>query len=333
MQKEIARFLEYLAQEKGRSPNTLAAYRKDLQQFQRFLPVSLDDVTPDAIRAFMDFLSAEQGYAASTVARKVAVVKSFFTYLDEEGLLSENPAAAVKLPKIDKARPQTMDRADVERLLAAPQKDGSPKGLRDRALIAVLYATGMRVSELVQLNVEDVDLKAGAIVCGAGSKRRRVVPIHNETARVLRRYLQKGRPALCKEDATEDGATREAEPLFLNHRGARLTRQGLWLIIKDYVAAAGIDASVTPHTLRHSFAVHLLDAGAQIEEVQARLGHASTATTQVYYRTAAEETSGTVQVDGQIPQELRRPLGRRNGAEPSHQGALSADQVETLPAS
>lgn len=345
MQQEIARFLEYLEREKGRSANTMTAYRNDLQQFQQFLRqsptgnlTSWDDVSPTVIQRFLSHLTEEQAYASSTVARKMAVVKSFFAYLDAEGLILQNPAAPVKLPKVNKTRPHSIEREEIERLLAAPSSDPSPKGLRDKALMEVLYATGMRVSELVQLNVGDVDLDEGAIVCGARGKRRRVVPIYAEAVQALRDYLEKGRPSLAKtppslngrDAAAVEGHVHQNEPLFLNHRGARLTRQGLWLIIKDYVEAVGIEATVTPHTLRHSFAIHLLDAGAQLHEVQARLGHASAATTQVYYQTMNECSSPAVQIDGQALPKLPSSASMRNGEDGKHVRPIPTNQSDTL---
>lgn len=281
MQQQIDEFLDYLASEKGYSGNTLAAYRNDLTQFAQYLadntqrpaPESWDQVDKARI---IDYILAmkELEYASSTVARKVAALKSFFHYLKDEGLVANDPTVALESPKVKKHLPKAISVDDVERLLAEPTKSNSPKSLRDSALLEVLYATGMRVTELVSLNVQDVDLEAGTVYCIGKGERERVVPIYDHANTVLSKYLTDGRPHLVRDQ--------EEQALFLNHRGERLTRQGLWLIIKHYVEAIGIEAEVTPHTLRHSFATHMLHGGAKLRDVQKLLGHANISTTQVY---------------------------------------------------
>lgn len=278
MQTQVDQFLDYLATEKGYSGNTLAAYRNDLTQFTQHLTdqgdaTSWSQVSKAQIVAYILYMK-ELEYASSTVARKVAAIKSFFHYLRDEGVVREDPTLTLESPKVKKHLPKAISEQDVERLLAEPTKSDSPKALRDSALLEVLYATGMRVTELVSLNVQDVDLEAGTIYCIGKGDRERVVPIYDHAAQILSNYLIGGRPHLVR--------SQDEQALFLNHRGERLTRQGLWLIIKHYVDAIGIESEVTPHTLRHSFATHMLHGGAKLRDVQKLLGHANISTTQVY---------------------------------------------------
>ena len=289
MDPRIHDFLRHIEVESGYSPHTLSAYRSDLAQFSRHLE-NLEErggwpaVDQDAI---VDFVLAlkEREYSQATVARKLAAIKSFFHFLVAEGALSDDPTAALDAPRVKKSLPNTLARDDVERLLAAPLAGRGPKALRDAALLEVLYATGMRVSELVALNVEDVSLPSATVRClGKGSKER-IIPMYDRAVEVLRAYLEEGRVAYLKD--------REERALFLNPRGSRLTRQGLWLIIKAYVEKAGIRTRVTPHTLRHSFATHLLSGGANLREVQQLLGHANVSTTQIYTHVTPERLRKT----------------------------------------
>lgn len=298
MQEEVQRYLLSLDFEENASENTIAAYRNDLTQLLTFLMHyqsvdserihSWNQVTPGVMQEYV-FHLRERAYASSTVARKVAAIKSFFEYLHSRGMIENDPAALLESPKVKKHVPHTISSEDIERLLAAPRQYESAQAIRDSALLETLYATGMRVTELVNLNLSDLDLETGQLICSANSKRRRVAQLDEHTRETLRRYVEKGRPALM---------VRNNEPaLFLNHRGRRLTRQGLWLIIKRYVAEVGIEAPVTPHTLRHSFAAHLLSTGAGLREVQERLGHASLSTTQVY-KQVADDSAPEILVDG-----------------------------------
>jgi integrase/recombinase XerD len=278
MQATVDEFLDYLAAEKGYSGNTLAAYRNDLNQFTQRLSdeagvTSWEEVNQSQIVDYILYMK-ELEYASSTVARKVAAIKSFFHYLRDEDIVKNDPTLALESPKVKKHLPKAISEEDVERLLAEPTKSDSPKALRDSALLEVLYATGMRVSELVSLNVSDVDLEAGTVYCIGKGDRERVAPIYDQAGLILGRYINEGRPHLLRDA--------EEKALFLNHRGERLTRQGLWLIIKHYVDAIGIESEVTPHTLRHSFATHMLHGGAKLRDVQKLLGHANISTTQVY---------------------------------------------------
>jgi integrase/recombinase XerD len=249
MQEQIRQFLDFLAVEQGYSENTIAAYRNDLSQFTRFLagmdlPItSCAEVAKDDIVNYILHLK-EREYTSSTVARKVAAIKSFFHFLLAEGILEDDPTATLDSPKVKKRLPKALSHDLVSRLLAEAGKSSTPKGKRDKALLELLYATGMRVSELVLLNIGDVNLASANVRCfGKGSKER-IIPIYDRAIHSLEEYLQKGRPRLMKD-------TKE-KALFLNHRGKRLTRQGLWLIIKRYADKIGMGSEVTPHTLRHS---------------------------------------------------------------------------------
>jgi integrase/recombinase XerD len=283
MEKQIQEFLDHLVAEKGSSENTVAAYRNDLQQFYAFMsqPEQLGadgewgDVQRDQLINYILYLK-ERRYASATVARKVAALKSFFHFLLRTGAISEDPSEDLDSPKVKKQLPQTLSPDEVDRLLALPSDSGrTPKALRDTALLELLYATGMRVSEIAQLTVEDVDLEGGTVRCvGKGSKER-VMPLYPKAVEAVSDYLDHGRSALL-------GDNPEERTLFLNPRGERLTRQGLWLIIKGYARELDLDDQVTPHTLRHSFATHMLNGGAGLREVQRLLGHANISTTQIY---------------------------------------------------
>lgn len=290
MRDQIDAFLTYIAEEKGYSDNTLAAYRNDLNQFADFLetldppPSDWSDISKDTLISFMLDLQ-EREYSSATVARKVAATKSFFGYLDSQDVVDENPTADLESPKAKKRLPKTLSRQAIERLLEAPTENQSAKGLRDKAMLEVLYATGMRVSELVSLDVDDVTLAGASIRCMGKNDKERVLPLHNEAVKALKEYLEEGRPHYAKDP--------EEKALFLNPRGTRLTRQGLWLIIKAYVEETDIDEEVTPHTLRHSFATHLLDGGAGLRELQHLLGHSNISTTQIYTQVAGDRLRDT----------------------------------------
>jgi len=278
----VQQFLDFLLVEKGYSNNTIVAYRNDLSQLVAYLmEQGHKDGAPDwrkidrnvVINYILHLKQRE--YASSTVARKIAAVKSFFHYLFQVGVLADDPTASLDSPRVKKRLPRSASREDVERLLAAPQGE-SPKALRDRALLEVLYATGMRVTELISLDQESIDLDSGTARCFGKGAKERIVPIHARAVEALRMYLDKGRPRLARSD--------QVKALFLNPRGERLTRQGLWLIVKQYTEQADLSGDITPHTLRHSFATHMLNQGSDLRTVQHLLGHASLATTQVYTR-------------------------------------------------
>lgn len=290
MKEQIQEFLKFLAVDKGYSENTQAAYRNDLSQFYAYVEPRVsawDKVDQNTILDYIMFMKAEQEYASSTVARKVAAIKSFFHYLADRGVIEDDPTATLDSPKVRKRLPKAISQDDMERLLGEPARKDTPKALRDRALLEVLYATGLRVTELVSLNVEDVNLASETVrVIHPKNNRDRLVPVHRRALEPLRNYLEGGRVQLLRDP--------EEHALFLNHRGQRLTRQGLWLIVKHYVREVGIQEDVTPHTLRHSFAAHLLNQKADMEYVQELLGHANISTTQVYAQVSGEETTGEI---------------------------------------
>lgn len=289
MEEQIGSFLKSLEVEKGYSVNTLIAYRNDLHQFRRFLTeqssgrtavTSWSEVTKQDLIAFILYLKAEREYSSATVARKVAAVKSFFHYLLTEAKIAEDPSASLDSPKVRKYLPKAISKEEVNLLLSAPANLDSARGRRDRAILELLYATGMRVSEVVNLDVGDVDPASGTVRCLGKGNKERVIPIYDRAIRAVEEYLERARLQLLKRP--------DQKALFLNHRGNRLTRQGLWLIIKRYVEQLGIATPVTPHTLRHSFATHLLNGGADLRNVQELLGHANISTTQVYTQVSSE---------------------------------------------
>ncbi|MEE8373682.1 MAG: site-specific tyrosine recombinase XerD [Dehalococcoidia bacterium] len=284
MDEGVRGFLGFLTVEKGFSNNTLDAYGNDLGQFAEFVRKRMaggDGAGLDWKQAdrslLLDYMVdlRERSYAPATIARKVAAVKSFFNFLVGEGTLEKNPAEGLTGPKVGRALPKAISIAEVEALLEQPDKLTTPESRRDKAMLELLYATGMRVTETVSLNVRDVNLKAGFVRCfGKGSKER-IIPIHNRAVGAVRGYVDDARISLL-------GATSETA-LFLNRRGHRLTRQGLWLILKGYAKKADIETELTPHVLRHSIATHLLHSGKMsLRELQELLGHANISTTQVY---------------------------------------------------
>jgi integrase/recombinase XerD len=289
MQEKIQDFLHFLDSEKGYADNTIAAYRNDLTQFLRYLEGQNEDsrqstwaeIDKDTIIRYILNLK-EREYTSSTVARKVAAIKSFFHYLMAEGVVKDDPTATLDSPKVKKRLPKAISREDIERLLTAPAKGASAKSQRDHALLEMLYASGMRVTELVSLDVDDMDMASRSVrVRGKkASSKERVIPIGDRALDALQTYLNKGRMQLVRDP--------EERALFLNHRGQRLTRQGLWLIIKHYVDEVGISEDVTPHTLRHSFAAHKLSQGKSLQDIQKLLGHANISTTQVYQHVGQE---------------------------------------------
>lgn len=280
MREAIELFLRTLAEEKGYASNTIVAYRNDLVQFHTFEAdvhhrAAWNEVTKEDLFSYVRWLRDDQEYAAATVARKVAAVKSFFHHLTQQGALPHDPTEKLDSPRVRKYMPVSLSEEEVQQLLRAPLRGNGARSLRDAALLELLYATGMRVSEIVNLDLDQIDLERRSVHCVARNRHKgRVLPFYRRAAEALRAYLTEGRPSLVRNDG---------EPaLFLNHRGQRLTRQGLWLIIKRYVKQTGIKTTVTPHTLRHSFARHMLNGGADVHEVQGLLGHANVSTTQVY---------------------------------------------------
>lgn len=276
----IHEFLENLRNEKGYAANTIEAYRNDLTQLMHFARrerPTLSDwrrVDKSLLLMFIVHLK-ERGYTPATIARKIAVLKTFFHFLTERAYVEHDPTATLGSPKIVKQPPRVLSSEEIERLVAAPMTNNTPKGWRDVAILEILRATGARVSELVALNLDDVDLAAQTIRVGQAGKQR-VIPLPQRTLDALTRYLERARPELA--GAADTGA------LFINPRGKRLTRQGLWLILQEYVQQAGIPMPVSPHALRHAFAVRLLSENKDLAKVQRMLGHVHLTTTQAYAR-------------------------------------------------
>ncbi len=282
MNEVVENFLHYMTVERGASPNTLSAYRNDLEQLSEFLHplntipdehIAWDEVTEQTISEYVLHLHG-LGYSETTRARKIASTKSLFGFLVDEGALEGNPTINVSAPKIGRSLPKALSVEEVDRLLAAPGEVHTPEAVRDQAMLELLYASGMRVSELLSLDIEDVSIESGTVRCLGKGGKERVVPIHSKAIESVRFYTAEVRPGLQRSKSTN--------ALFLNRRGNRLTRQGFWLILKGYCQRTGLNSKITPHTLRHSFATHLLHGGAPLRHVQELLGHASINTTQVY---------------------------------------------------
>ena len=293
MKEDIESFLNYLAVERGLSENTSAAYQNDLYQLADFAQgqAAGRSVMPSwANFGRQDILSyllnlKERNYAATTQARKVAAAKSFFSFLLDEGRIKSNPTENISSPKVGKSLPDAISISQVRQLIDQPARLSTPEARRDRAMLELLYASGMRVSELVSLNLGDVDAQDGNVRCLGKGNKERLIPIYNQAAETVADYARDIRPLLARSDT---------EPaLFLNQRGDRLTRQGLWQILKGHAKSAGLGKQVTPHTLRHSFATHMLNGGADLRSVQELLGHANIATTQIYTHLTSEHIRRT----------------------------------------
>jgi integrase/recombinase XerD len=279
-------FLSYLEFERGLSRNTLDAYRSDLQQLGSHLDRtgrSALGVTAADLEAFVAALAAGDGerppVAPATLQRKVACLRSFYRHLRRVELLGEDPTAQLRAPRQDRKLPQVLSRDEVARLLEQPA-GGRPSALRDRALLETMYACGLRASEAIGLEVGDIDLDAGILRARGKGSKERLVPVGSTAGRALDAYLRRGRPKLAGD--------RLEQRLFLNHRGAGLTRQGLYKIVQRHARSAGLAAKMSPHTLRHTFATHLLAGGCDLRSLQEMLGHADIATTQLYTSLSAD---------------------------------------------
>ena len=287
MQAQVEIFLNYLSVERGVSVHTLSAYRNDLEQLIGFLSESRvgtkwPEIEEKDLTPYLRDLE-DRGYSISTRSRKIASLKSFFKFLKAEGCVASNPAERIRSPRSGPTLPKALTIGQVDRLLEEVGGESSPEGMRDQAMLELLYASGLRVSELVGLDIRDVDFEAMTVRCVGKGAKERLIPLHEEAVAVLETYLARVRPRLAR---AATGATEAPEPekgaLFLNTRGGRITRQGFWLRLRSYAGRAGITTKLTPHTMRHSFATHLLRGGASLRHVQELLGHASIATTQIY---------------------------------------------------
>lgn len=289
MNEIVQEFLNFLEAEKGYSENTIAAYRNDLTQFADFVEAKIDgnwgEVTKGIINDYTAHLEAstDPDYSSSSIARKVAAIKSFFHYLIADGVLQTDPTATLSSPKVEKRLPRAISIDDINRLLKATTISDAPKSRRDHAMLELLYASGMRVTELVSLDVDDVDFEQGLVRVGEKKSgiKERMLPVIGDALMALQIYVEHSRKQLMRNQSEQ--------ALFLNHRGQRLTRQGSWLIIKRYVEDVGISDKVTPHTLRHSFAAHKLSRGKSLQDIQKLLGHANISTTQVYTHLMMED--------------------------------------------
>jgi len=280
-------FLAYLELERGLSRNTLEAYRTDLQQFGAWLGAhdqSALEVTHTQLTEFIGQLgTGERGkgkaVAPATVQRKVACLRSFYRHLRRDEIVDHDPTAELRAPRSGHKLPQVLSRAEVKRLLEAP-RGTEPRGLRDRALLELMYACGLRASEAIGLEVADVDLEDGVLRAHGKGGKERLVPVGRQAVSAVRAYVERGRPRLVGD--------RAEVRLFVNSRGTGLTRQGLYKIVQRHAASAGLAGRMSPHTLRHTFATHLLAGGCDLRSVQEMLGHADIATTQIYTHLSAE---------------------------------------------
>jgi integrase/recombinase XerD len=288
-------FLAYLEFERGLSRNTLDAYRSDLQQFGAHLERTGGDALaagPDDLAAFVASLADGDGerppVAPATLQRKVACLRSFYRHLRRAELLEQDPTGELRAPRQDRKLPQVLTREEVAKLLEQPS-GVTPAALRDRALLETMYACGLRASEATALEVGDVDLEAGILRARGKGSKERLVPIGSTAGSALAAYLRRGRPALAGD--------RLEQRLFLNHRGSGLTRQGLYKIVQRHARAAGLASKMSPHTLRHTFATHLLAGGCDLRSLQEMLGHADIATTQLYTLLSADRLTDALSLD------------------------------------
>ena len=278
MVNAIQSYMAYLHNVKKASDNTEASYRRDLLKAADFFATQQIEepgsVTSEGLNSYILFLEG-QNLSAATVSRNMAALRSFFRYLYKEKQISENPAVGVKSPKVVRKAPTVLSEMEIDLLLSQPDRT-TAKGIRDKAMLELLYATGLRVSELIHLKLSCVNLQLGFLVSEEGEKAR-TVPFGDTAKEALVAYILHSRPALLKE--------KESELLFLNCSGNPMSRQGFWKVMKTYAAAAGITKEITPHTIRHSFAYHLIRNGADLKSVQEMMGHADIMTTQVYVNT------------------------------------------------
>jgi len=270
-------YKEYMEKEKGMARNSMEAYLRDIREFQVFLDqrgsLSPEDISNTEIVAFVLHLK-NLGRSTATSNRKVASLRGFFSFLQEQGRISANPCLHIKSPRVERKEIEYLTLGEVDRLLMLP--DTTVKGIRDRALLELLYATGIRVSEVLEANVEDLNLRVGFITCTGEFGKARIVPVGRPARAALEEYLYDARPKLLRSKKNTEKA------LFVNYNGERITRQGIWKMLKDYGVKAGIDKAITPQILRNSFAAHMVQNGADLKSLQELLGHEDVTATQVY---------------------------------------------------
>ncbi|MGM0651655.1 MAG: site-specific tyrosine recombinase XerD [Bacillota bacterium] len=276
MKYHLKNFTDYLAVEKGLSSNTLDSYQRDINKFIEYLNQQNVDkselIDREKLNSFI-FTLKQKGYASSTISRCIASIRSFFNFLLQEGIITDNPAIHLNSPKIEKKLPRVLSTQEVDQLLSQPKKSNN-NGLRDKAMLELLYATGIRVSELVSLDINDFEPQVGFLRCRGKGMKERIVPVGSVAIDLVNEYLDTSRVSLPKSNS---------EPaLFINNHGKRMSRQGFWKILKKYARQSKINGEITPHTLRHSFATHLLENGADLRSVQEMLGHSDISTTQIY---------------------------------------------------
>ena len=274
MERQLKRFFEFLENDKKLSENTLQSYKRDLKQFKRYLEaceLHYNKVKEDDIKDYIKEMQ-EEGKKASSISRGIASIRSFYQFVLKNRKVKVDPTANIQSPKIEKRVPSVLTAKEVELLLDQP-KDIDLKGIRDKAMLEFAYATGMRVTEIISLNIEDVNLEEGYVTCKHVNKQRNI-PLGNMSLKALKEYVEEARDILVKNEGEE--------ALFVNINGSRLTRQGFWKIIKYYKEQAHITKEITPHVLRHSFATHLLQNGADLKAIQTMLGHSDISSTQVY---------------------------------------------------
>jgi len=274
MDKQIKLFLEFLQKDKRLSDNTLQSYIRDILQFERYLEINdinYTKVTEGDIEDYIEYVKKE-GKKSSTISRNLATLRSFYQFLIRNKKVKMDPTLGLQAPKIEKRVPSVLTSEEVELLLEQP-KDIDLKGTRDKAMLEFAYATGMKVTEIIDLDVKDVNFEDSTVKCSTG-KKTRIIPLGTLAEKALKEYIEEARPIMVKDE--------ETEALFVNVNGARLTRQGFWKIVKYYKEQAHIDKDITPHVLRHSFATHLLQNGADLKSIQEMLGHSDISSTQVY---------------------------------------------------
>ncbi|MBS4023093.1 MAG: site-specific tyrosine recombinase XerD [Dethiobacter sp.] len=276
MDKAIADFINFISVEKGLAANTLESYLRDLRGFCGYLRQNdvkgFEESTRDHVKGYL-FSLQKTGKAKATLSRNLASIRSLYQFLFQEKLICDNPCIDLESPKLDKKLPRVLSTSEIGVLLEQP--DGlQVSGIRDRAMLEVIYATGIRVSELMSLDIDDINTEAGFIRCTGKGSKERIIPLGSMAVRNVENYLADSRPKLVRHNGES--------ALFVNQHGKRLTRQGFWKILKKYGREAGINKAITPHTLRHSFATHLLENGADLRSVQEMLGHADISTTQIY---------------------------------------------------
>jgi integrase/recombinase XerD len=274
MERQLKYFFDFLENDKKLSDNTLQSYKRDLKQFKRYIEaceINYNHVKEEDIKDYIKELQ-EEGKKASSISRCIASIRSFYQFVLKRKKIKVDPTANIQSPKIEKRVPSVLTSKEVELLLDQP-KDVDLKGTRDKAMLEFAYATGMRVTEIISLNIDDVNLEEGYVTCKTGNKQR-TIPLGTMSLNALKEYVEDARDVLIKND--------DEKALFVNVNGGRLTRQGFWKIIKYYKEQAHITKDITPHVLRHSFATHLLQNGADLKAIQTMLGHSDISSTQVY---------------------------------------------------